>query len=496
MAKLDQEISRRERKRIAKEGDKIRGRCQSLYGFVQEFWSILEPSKQFVGGWALEAMCEHLEAVTRGEITRLLINVPPGMMKSLLVAVFWPAWEWGPCGLSGMRYLSTSFSEPNVLRDNSKMRRLLESDKFRMLWPEIQFAKDQNSKRKFENTKTGGREGRPFTSMTGGRADRVIIDDPHSVDTAESDVERESTVLTFREAISDRLNDIEKSAIVIIMQRLHEADVSGTILNLKLPYVHLCLPMEYDPARHCRTYVNGELFFEDPRSIDGELLFPERFPRKALARLRLVKGEYAYAGQFQQAPAPREGGMFKVERIVLCDTVPAGAERCRGWDIAGSTRKTSPYTVGFLMAEHEGVIYFEDVKRERAEIYEAEQLIVGTARDDGLSVVQDIPQDPGSAGKSQKSHLSRKLHGLDFHFSPETGKKEDRAIPLASQVNAGNCRMVRGKWNAELMAEMRTFPGSMYKDQVDAGSRAYARIAKTANYDDEFAGPEIVRDAA
>lgn len=496
MIKVEAELSKRERKRIAKEGDLIRARCRSLYGFIQEFWPILEPETRFVGGWALEAICEHLEAVTRGEITRLLINVPPGMMKSLAVAVLWPAWEWGPMGLAGMRYLSTSFSEANVIRDNAKMRRVVESEKFNMLWPEIVFARDQNSKRKFENTKTGGREGRAFTSMTGGRADRVIIDDPHSVDTAESDVERENTVLTFRESISDRLNDIEKSAIVIIMQRLHEADVSGTILALRLPYVHLCLPMEYDPARHCKTYVGGVLFFEDPRRYEGELLFPERFPQRALAALRRVKDEYAWAGQYDQRPTPREGGMFKVERIVLCDFVPAGAKRIRGWDIAGSTRKTSPYTVGFLMAEAEGVVYFENVKRERAEIDQAERLIVETAREDTVAIRQSIPQDPGSAGKSQKHHLIRRLHGLDVVFSPETGAKQDRAIPLASQVNAGNARMVRAPWNAELLSEMRNFPGSMYKDQVDAGSRAYAEIAKGLEANDEFAAPEIVVVAA
>lgn len=494
MVKVQAEIDKRERKRIAKEGNRIRLECQSLYEFIQQAWPILEPSTPFVGGWALEAICEHLEAVTRGEIKRLLINVPPGMMKSLAVSVFWPAWEWGPKGLAHLRYLTTSFSENNVLRDNQKMRRLVDSQWYRLLWPEVEFSKDQNAKGKFENTKTGGREGRAFVSMTGGRGDRVIIDDPHSVDGGESDVQREATVQTFRESISDRLNDVQLSVIVIIMQRVHEADVSGTVLTLmKSEYVHLELPMEYDPARHCETRVGGRLFFSDPRRQDGELLFPERFPRKEIEALKIAKGDYAYAGQYQQRPTPREGGMFKVDMIIMVDTVPAGAFYVRGWDIAGSTRKTSPYTVGAELAVHDGILYIADIKRARAEIADAEALIINTVKDDGLPVEQSIPQDPGQAGKSQKHHLITRLHGSNVHFSPETGKKADRAIPLASQVNGGNCRMVKAAWNAECKAEMRNFPGSTYKDQVDAMSRAYARVAsRMMQVEDEFGEPEML----
>lgn len=475
-----------------------REQCTSLYEFIQQGWHVLEPARPFVGGWAIEAMCDHLEAVTRGEITRLLINVPPGMMKSLLVSVFWPAWEWGPMEMPSMRYLASSYSGDLAIRDNTKMRRLVESQWYQMLWPEIRFAKDQNAKQKFANTKLGERECRAFVNMTGGRGDRVIIDDPHSVDGGESEIQRDGAVRTFREAITDRLNDIEKSAIVIIMQRLHQSDVSGTIMALKLPYVHLCLPMEYDPARHCETYVGGRRFFSDPRSIDGELLFPERFARVEIEKLKIAKGDYAYAGQYDQAPSPREGGMFKVDRLVEVESVPEGATRFRGWDIAGSTRKTSPWTVGALLAEKDGIFYIEHIARARAEIDEAENLIIDTARGDKArtGAPQSIPQDPGSSGKSQKHHLAKRLNGIDFTFSPETGAKEDRAIPFASQVNAGMVRIVRGSWNAVLRDEMSLFPGSTYKDQIDALSRAYAEHAKLMEDDWGFAGVEIVEGGA
>lgn len=471
-------------------GDEIRARAGTLYEFIQMAWPILEPVNPFVGGWMIEAICQHLEAVTRGDIQYLLINVPPGCMKSLLVSVLWPAWEWGPMGMAHLRFLTTSFSEGNVLRDNQKMRRVLDSQWFRSLWPDVQFAKDQNAKGKFENTKTGGREGRAFESMTGGRGDRVLIDDPHSVDSAESDVVRKSVVQTFRESITDRLNDVTRSAIVIIMQRLHEEDVSGAILDLNLPYVHLNLPMEFDPARKCTTRVNGEIFFEDPRTEDGELLFENRFPRNEVEAMKIKKGEYAYAGQYQQLPAPREGGMFNPDLIEKVPSAPLSGREVRGWDIAGSKRKTSPYTVGLrlrLMSDNRLCIMH--VERGRYKILEAEQTLVKIAKGDE-GTLQSIPQDPGSAGLSQKAHLSGKLHGCNFKFSTETGKKEDRAVPIAAQVNAGNVCMVKAPWNAEFIAEMRNFPNGSYKDQIDALSRAYSELIRFM--EDEVGGdPEV-----
>ena len=287
LMKIRQEKARRaseaERQRIAVDAERIKARCQTLDGFIEEFWTTLEPKRELKFGWALLAMCRHLSAVTQGQIQFLLMTVPPGMMKSLLL-VFWTAWEWGPQGRPDVQVLATSYSQPNVLRDNVKLRRLIESDKFQALWP-LKLRDDQNAKGKFENTGNGFSEARPFSSMTGGRGDRVKIDDPHSTETAESDTERDTAVRIFREGISDRLNDVTTSAIVIIMQRLHEQDIAAVAMELDIGFTHLNLPMEFEPDRACRTYVAGELFFEDPRTFEGELLFPERFPAQEIERL-------------------------------------------------------------------------------------------------------------------------------------------------------------------------------------------------------------------
>lgn len=285
---------------------------ESLSGYVRRAWHIVEPGAPYVHGWHIDAMCEHLEAVTAGQISRLLINVPPGAMKSLLTGVFWQTWEWGPKNLAHHRFVATAHKEPLAIRDNLKARRLVSSEWYQSLWGKrVVLTGDQNAKTKFENTRTGFREASAFNSLTGARGDRVLIDDPHSVDDASSDAKRETAVTTFLEAVPTRLNSPERSAIVVIMQRLHERDVSGEIIARNLGYDHLMLPMEFEVSRRCRTSIG----FTDPRTVDGELLFPARFPRDVVERDKRVMGDYAVAGQFQQRPAPRGGALFKVEYV-------------------------------------------------------------------------------------------------------------------------------------------------------------------------------------
>lgn len=472
-----------ERERIAADAERIRARCRTLEGFIQEFWTVLEPKKELKFGWALRAMCKHLEAVTAGDIQFLMMTVPPGMMKSL-VMVFWTAWEWGPVDRPDIQVLATSYSQPNVLRDNMKLRRLVESDKFQMLWP-LKLRDDQNAKGKFENTGSGFSEARPFSSMTGGRGDRVKIDDPHSTETAESDTERQTAVRIFREGISDRLNDVTKSAIVIIMQRLHEQDVAGVALQLDIGFVHLNLPMEFEPERKCQTYVKGKLFFEDPRTEDGELLFPERFPAEEIERLKRAKGSYAYSGQYQQRPAPRSGGMFQRGDFEIVDAVPAGAKRCRAWDFAATQQKPGKqpdWTVGLRMAYHGCIFYVEDVRRDRWSPADVEKNLKSTATQDGLLVRIRMPEDPGAAGKSDAATKIKLLAGYNVTAVRPTGEKTVRAKPASAQAEAGNVKLVRGIWNETFLDEVCSFPNAQHDDQVDAFADALNELALGSTY--------------
>lgn len=474
---------RLEIEQVKKDADKIRERCKTFAGFFKEAWHVLEPSTDLRWNWHLQAMCDHLQAITEGRMhPRLIINVPPGCSKSTIVSVMWQAWEWGPLGKSGVKYLSTSYEEDLAKRDVDKCRKLILSEWYQALWPiELRRSRDDY----FESAGDYGfRQCTAFKSLTGKRGDRLTIDDPHSVDGAESETEREKAVRRFIEGGQNRLNDMEKSAIVIVMQRLHELDLTGAILAREMGYVHLMLPMEFEMERKCITRdLAGNKFFEDPRTYEGELLDPIRFPPQVV-RDYANDNDYAHASQNQQRPVPREGGMFKCAELISVDSVPVGAQYVRGWDIAGSTRKRSPFSVGFLLAYSAPLVYIVDVRRFRKEIHETESMIVETALEDmrryGDKVEQDLPQDPGQAGKSQKTHLSNRMAGTNFHFSPETGSKQDRAVPFASMVNAGSVRYVGSApdWLKPLIDEMSMFPASAYMDQIDAGSRAFMRLAR------------------
>src|SRR5215467_6660403 len=306
-----------------------------LIAFVRYFWTILEPETPFVDGWPLWAMCEHLEAVTAGKINRLLINIPPGCMKSLLVNVFWPAWEWGPMKRSHYRYVTFSYSASLTERDNGKFRDLVTSEAYRCLYGGGDKGVRLRNKTtlKVHNTRTGWKLASSVGGVgTGERGDRIILDDPHNVKDAESDTVRNETARWFRESLSSRFNN-EETAFVVIMQRVHQDDVSGVILENRMNYCNLMIPMRYDPERQTAGREN-EIGWLDPRhsdiddECDGELAWPDRFSPEAVDQLEIDLGPYAFAGQYQQAPAPRGGGLFKSEWWQLYDSPDGNFPHC------------------------------------------------------------------------------------------------------------------------------------------------------------------------
>lgn len=281
-----------------------------LIEFVRYFWKVLEPEAPLIEGWPLEAICDHLEAVTLGNIQKLLVNVPPGFTKSMMTDVFWPAWEWGPMNMPSMRYVAFSYSASLTERDNDRFALLLTSPEYQELWAS-RFQIRKTGVGKIVNDKTGWKLASSVGGVgTGERGDRVLLDDPHSVKEIESDIVRTETVRWFRESMSNRLNN-EASAIVVIMQRLHEADVSGTILSEGFDYCHLMIPMEYDPDRYPEEYNGTDIGWIDPREEIGELAWPERFSENQIDTFKRELGPFAWAGQYQQSPVPRGGGIFK-----------------------------------------------------------------------------------------------------------------------------------------------------------------------------------------
>lgn len=469
-----------------------RADCKTLRGFTRMMWPIVEPTRRLVEGWAIHAIQDHLTAVTDGHIRKLLINVPPGFMKSLMTSVFWPAWEWGPRGMASMRYVCFSYSEALTMRDNVKCRNIIRSTAYQRLWGDrVTLSDDENGKTKFSNTATGFKFATSIGGVgTGERGDRVILDDPHSIKKVESDAMRESASQFFFEVMPTRIND-ENSAFVTIMQRTHVSDISGLILANESGYEHLCIPMHYDPKRysfgtddHIKPSTIG---FTDPRTEEGELAFPERFTENMVAdmekSMRREGDDYAVAGQLEQAPIMRGGGAFKRDDFMIVDSIPPGNyTKVRGWDMAategGGDGSASVLT---WRCKASGDLYIVDSWWSQVGPANLENQIRDTVKDDGPEVFQSFPQDPGAAGKIAAASLLPVLAGMHYEFTPESGDKEVRANPFASQVRNGakfghHVKLLKGDWNKLYLEHVCKFPRGRYKDTVDAQSRSYGAL--------------------
>jgi hypothetical protein len=296
---------------IKQEKDR-RAASASLYEFVKQSWHVVEPGIEFAPSWHIEEICEHLEALSTSEIRKLLINIPPRHSKSTIVSVMYPAWEW--LTQPEEKFLCASYSSVLSIRDNLKTRRLIQSPWYQERWGHMfTLSGDQNAKQRFENNKTGYRIATSVGgTATGEGGSRLLLDDPHSAQDAQSEVMRESALEWFDIVWSTRLNDPKKDAMVTIMQRLHEKDISGHILEDIGGWEHLMIPAEWDGKR--RKTILGPY---DPRKTVGELICPQRFGEKEITDLKKLLGAYGTAGQLQQEPTPTTGGILKTSYVNL-----------------------------------------------------------------------------------------------------------------------------------------------------------------------------------
>lgn len=483
-----------------------------LYEFVQYFWHVLEPETPLVTGWVLEAICEHLEAVTYGEIRKLLINVPPGTMKSLMCNVFWPAWEWA-IGKSHLRYVTFSYSATLTERDNNRFGDLVSSTEYRKLYPDVVLVQRgavlvTNSKKGWKRSSSIGGVG------TGERGDRILLDDPHNVKESESEPVRTETVRWFRESMTSRLNDMRRGAVVIIMQRVNEDDVSGAILANAFDYTHLMIPMEYDPSRQVDEQgepVATSIGWFDPRwsddlnQADGELAWPERFPPETVEEMKREIGPFGWACQFQQAPAPRGGGLFKTAWWQVYESengkFPPFELIIASVDSAFTAKETNDPT-GMTVW---GVFVNEDGRRrlmlidawrkhlefsgprvdvERRE-HETRQAWVRRTQDKwGLMEwihstcekwkVDKLLIEAKASGISAAQELRNRygLQNWSTQLCKVTGDKYSRALAVQATFSNGYVYAPVRDWSDLVINEMSLFPNGKYDDLTDSVSQA------------------------
>ncbi len=511
---------------------------EGLLKFVKHFWTVLEPQTPFVDGWPLEAVCEHLQAVSEGRITRLLINVPPGFMKSLLTDVFWPAWEWGPMGMAYLRYVTFSYSATLTERDNRKFGALITSMEYRDLYGDVVKVLRQGD-RLVSNAATGWKLASSVGGVsTGERGDRIILDDPHNVKEAESDTVRTETVRWFRESMSNRLNNMESGAIVIIMQRLHGDDVSGVILEKGMNYEHLMIPMEYEYDR--QTDENGDpvetsIGWHDPRydggdpdEVDGLLAWPERFPQHVWDALKVDIGPYAVAGQYGQRPSPRGGGIFKREWWQVWDH-PAGKWPNVQYVVASldsaftkeERNDPSALTIWGIFQNDEGHnraillhawrkhLEFSGPRIPPLPGESAGQWTVRTQPTWGLLEwvrhtcekykADHLLIEAKASGMSAAQEMQNRYGRLNFavQLCPVKGSKEARALAAQPTFSRLLVYAPIRDWAEMVIDEMESFPKHKYDDLTDSTTQAiaYMRAQGLLNTDSEAKAIEVEEQA-
>lgn len=396
----------------------------------------------------------------RGEFDRLAIFMPPRHSKSETCTVRGPAYllEANP----EERILVTGYNESMARRFSRKTRTILKS--------RIELSKEKSGVDEWETAAGGGLVARGVgTPPTGFGFGWIFIDDPiKKREEAESETYRNKTWDWYTDDLYTRLEPGGK--IVMTLTRWHHDDVAAR-----------ALASEPDKWRILRLPALAEE--NDPIGRQpGEALWPDRFSAQALQRIRDIQtdetsGAYAFEALYQQNPSPREGAFFKVNNLQIVDALPAGLRSCRAWDLAASIQ--GDYTAGVQVAgpDANGLWYVVDVTRGRWLPDERDAQLRQTAQLDGRSVKIRLAQDPGQAGVDQVQRLTRMLAGFSVVAERVTGAKETRAEGIASQINAGNVRLVKGKWNKDFIEELRQFPLGANDDQIDGLADAFTQLA-------------------
>jgi predicted phage terminase large subunit-like protein len=446
-----------------------RGAERSLRTYVELAWPILEPQTPFVANWHVDLICEYLEAVTAGDLTRLVINVPPRYMKSLLVSVLWPTWEW--LQAPAMRWLFVSYSESLATKHSLDRRTVLQSAWYQTRWgSRVRLLATPNEKGEYQNDRRGVMVATSIGgSATGKGGNRLVVDDPHNPTQAESDTQRDQAITYFNQTLSTRLDDKRRGAIVLVMQRLHHRDLSTVCLEQG--YTHLCLP----GISEGRTTV---VFPRSGRVVtreDQEPLWPAREGAAELAAQQRTLGSYAYAGQYQQRPSPRGGGLFKRDWWRFYDVLPPLQRFAQSWDLAFKGGETSDYVVGLFAGQKGADVYLIDRYKARASFQQTCAAIVAMRRrhpHTGAIWVEDAANGPAviDALKSQ-------VRGL-IPVNPAGGKYA-RASACEPRVEAGNVYLPRPTtpegtpiaeraWVHDFIEQLAVFPKGEHDDDVDA----------------------------
>jgi len=435
---------------------------EDLYFFSRYMFKERRKYK-WLHNWHHRVICDALMKVYRGETKRLIINIPPRYSKTELAVINFMAWCFGKAPDS--EFIHVSYSATLAANNAFQTRNLVQEEAYKRVFPDFALRDDSKAKDDWRTAKGGvcysQGTGGTITGFGAGKfrdsfGGAIIIDDPHKASEARSDTIRKGVIEWFQNTLESRTNSPD-TPIIVIMQRLHEEDLAGWLLDggNGEEWEHLCLSAIQD---------------------DGTALWPAKHTIETLNRMELA-APYVFAGQYRQQPSPPAGGFFKPDNIEIVEALPADImHQVRAWDLASSENE-GDYTAGVKEAKgRDGYIYIVDVQRAQLGPDGVENRIKQTAQVDGKAVSIRLPQYPGQAGKAQAKNFVTMLSGFTVKAEAVSGDKITRAQPFAAQVNVGNVKMLKGDWNKAFIEELRNFPNGKYDDQVDAASDAFNEV--------------------
>lgn len=447
--------------------------------FIERFWGVIE-QVTYIDSWHIGAVAEVLEAVSKGQIKRIVINQPPGTSKSTIVSVIWPAWDWTQH--PSLRWIATGYGSGLVLRDAARMLEIVQSPLYQAAWPGVEITRKRPAASLIENTAKGRRYSAQLGGeLTGWHGERIILDDPIKPNDADAltGLKLDEANSLVSKTLSSRLIEGDRSAVVCIMQRLAAGDPADLLLDQG--YEHLMLPMKYHPGAYWdRGCSLGKL---DPRTEPGELLCPQRLDADAVTRLeRGLETPQAVAAQHDQNPTPKSGSFWEAGWFKHWDELPGPGVTFRlvqSWDLGfkgkrGGQRNARQahsrvhgslwgFTLEgyYLLDETIGVWNYPETKRKFAEVQERQlwdscEAILVEDKANGIALIDELKAE----------------YPLIKPIEP-VGSKEDRAARHSAIFEAGRVFFPRRPWVEEYKTELINFPRQRLNDRVDTTTQAF-----------------------
>ena len=442
----------------------------SFYEFFKQAWHIVEPSIELSTNWHHKYLCDILQKEAERIIANkpktkdIVINIPFRSTKSLLVTVMFPVWAW--IKNPKFRFITASYSADLSIEHATRSRDVINSDWFKDRWGDIfHIKKDQNLKARYENNFLGLRRATSVGgTVTGQGGDFLLVDDPVSPQHAASEIERENANEWYRTTFYSRLNNPLTGVRIVIMQRIHDNDLSGFLLsngNSRLKYKHICIPAELSddlkPKILKDNYDENGLFWSD------------RFSKDILDDYKQALGSYGYAGQLMQTPTPLNSGMIRSDWFKIDQYKHTTEQTVVDFVIDPAytaNEKNDPSALlAYTFKDNKWQII--DCVNVYKEFPDLVRFIPQWVAKNGYTNRSRVYVEPKASGKSIVQTLKKET-GLNVREDkPPSKDKVARVQDISASLETGRVSLLKGDWNEEFIQQLIKFPSGKHDDMVD-----------------------------